>query len=50
MRKSPIKSALLTVALKFTMFSRHFGKLLGYPTLLTGNKVATSILLNADRF
>ena len=25
MRKSPIKSALLTDTLKFTMFSRHFG-------------------------
>lgn len=38
MCKSPIKSALLTDTLKFAMFSRHFGKLLGYPIHFNGGK------------
>ena len=38
MCKSPIKSALLTDTLKFTMFSRHFHNAIGIPDTFNGGK------------
>ena len=44
MRKSPIKSALLTDTLKFTMFSRHFRNAIGIPDSVKAQPLGFKIL------